>query len=251
MLPLPSGLLRHKTCIIKSIKENRSFLLSINRIDHSAYLVPLRYPDMPGVTEKRTFSDIMNSLAAGNPTPLEIKTMSSYLQLRLNEALLRAMGGGHYVSPMALFMKPSFSKPEAAAPPVSQESQPAAASLDQIVQQAATAHHVDPSLISAVIKAESGGNPRATSPKGAMGMMQLMPGTARDLGVKDPYDPLQNVMGGTKYLKMLLSRYDGNRDLALAAYNWGPGNLEKSHRSMPRETVEYVARIKRFLGERA
>jgi len=223
--------------------------LSINRIDHSAYVAPLRGPVMPGLTGKRTFSDMMSSLVNGNPTPQEIKAMASYLQLRLNEALLQAMGGGHYVSPMAFFTKQPFYEPEAAASPVSQEPQPT--TLDQIVRQAAAAHNVDPSLIRAVIKAESGGNAQATSPKGAMGMMQLMPGTARDLGVQDPYDPLQNVMGGTKYLKMLLSRYDGNRDLALAAYNWGPGNLEKSHRSMPRETVEYVARIKRFLGERA
>jgi soluble lytic murein transglycosylase-like protein len=132
------------------------------------------------------------------------------------------------------------------APGETKEALPA--STSEIVEHAAATYNVDTSLIAAVIKAESAGNPRATSPKGATGLMQLMPGTARDLGVNDPYDPRQNVMAGTKYLKMLLDRYDGNRDLALAAYNWGPGNLEKSHRSMPRETVEYVAKIKKYLG---
>jgi soluble lytic murein transglycosylase-like protein len=136
---------------------------------------------------------------------------------------------------------------EPAAEPAPEKTLP----RSELVDRAASAYQVDPSLISAVIRAESGGNPKATSPKGAMGLMQLMPGTARDLGVTDPYDPQQNIMGGTKYLKSLIDRYGGNKDLALAAYNWGPGNLEKSHRSMPRETVAYVARIKKYLGEQA
>ena len=77
--------------------------------------------------------------------------------------------------------------------------------------------------------------------------MQLMPETAKDLGVKNAYDAEQNVMGGTSYLKSLLERYDGKVDLALAAYNWGMGNLERSPDHLPSETINYVARINNYL----
>ena len=78
--------------------------------------------------------------------------------------------------------------------------------------------------------------------------MQLMPGTAQELGVEDPFDPRQNIMGGTRYLKQLLGRYDGDRDLALAAYNWGMGNLERHPEQMPDETVNYINKVNRLLA---
>lgn len=115
--------------------------------------------------------------------------------------------------------------------------------FDSIIEKAAGKYGVDPDLIRSVIKTESNFISDATSPKGAMGLMQLMPGTARDLGVKNAYDPEENVMGGTKYLKSLLNRYDGNVNLALAAYNWGMGNLEKNSHGLPRETSNYIARV--------
>ena len=117
------------------------------------------------------------------------------------------------------------------------------ASLDKIIEGAAQKYDVDVDLIRSVIKAESNFNPAATSPKGAMGLMQLMPETARDLGVKNPYDKTENVMGGTRYLKILLERYDGQTDLALAAYNWGMGNLEKKPDRLPAETLGYIERV--------
>ncbi len=223
--------------------------MSINRVGYTSFIPPIQGLTPAAPASAGAFSDIMRAVAAGNPSKEDIKTFASYLQMRMNESLMRAMGGGDYVSPMSLFGRMPY--PEAASKSAPPTDEAKMAGAPEIVERAASTYNVDASLISAVIKAESGGNPRATSPKGAMGMMQLMPGTAKDLGVNDPYDPRQNIMGGTKYLKMLLDRYDGNRDLALAAYNWGPGNLEKSHRSMPRETVEYVARIKKFMGVKA
>jgi soluble lytic murein transglycosylase-like protein len=118
--------------------------------------------------------------------------------------------------------------------------------LDPIIAKASRRYGVDVGLIKAVIKAESDFNPSAVSHAGARGLMQLMPGTARALGVSDSFDPEQNVMGGTRFLRDLLDRYNGNVDSALAAYNWGPGNVDKRPDRMPRETREYLARVKQL-----
>lgn len=119
--------------------------------------------------------------------------------------------------------------------------------FDGIVQEAAERYGVDPALIKAVIAVESNGNPKAVSPAGAMGLMQLMPKTAEELGVKDPFDPRENIMAGTRYLSRLLDRYQGNRSLALAAYNWGMGNLERNPHNLPKETRNYLIRVEQKL----
>ncbi|HEX6211134.1 MAG TPA: lytic transglycosylase domain-containing protein [Methylomirabilota bacterium] len=115
-----------------------------------------------------------------------------------------------------------------------------------MIQEYARRHDLSPDLVRAVIQVESAWNPRAVSSKGALGLMQLMPATAAELGVTDPFDPEQNIRGGVTYLKRLLDRFNGNPELALAAYNAGPGAVEKYGRRIPpyRETRQYVRKIK-------
>ena len=118
--------------------------------------------------------------------------------------------------------------------------------LDHIIDHASHCYNVDNNLITSVIKAESDFDPMCISKKGAMGLMQLMPETAKELGVENPYDPYENIMAGTKYLKGLLKRYNNNTNSALAAYNWGMGNLERNPGKLPRETRTYIARVNKF-----
>ncbi len=118
------------------------------------------------------------------------------------------------------------------------------ADLNQMLAQAGHEHNVDRDLLASVVKAESNGNARAVSRAGAQGLMQLMPGTAADLGVEDTFRPEQNIRGGSTYLDSLLTRYHDNLAMALAAYNAGPGAVDKYHGIPPyRETRLYVARV--------
>ena len=116
--------------------------------------------------------------------------------------------------------------------------------VEKLVKEAADRHHVDPALVRAVIQTESNWNPVAFSNKGAVGLMQLIPTTARRFGVSDAFNPQQNIDGGVHYLKTLLDRYNGNLDLALAAYNAGEGAVDRA-RGIPafRETRDYVLKV--------
>ena len=116
--------------------------------------------------------------------------------------------------------------------------------IDSIIETFSSKYNVDEDFIKAIIKQESGFNPKATSKKGAMGLMQLMPATAKSLGVSDAYNPWENVEGGVKYLKGLLDKYNNNHELALAAYNAGSGAVKKYGGIPPyRETQNYVKSI--------
>src|SRR5277367_237271 len=116
--------------------------------------------------------------------------------------------------------------------------------LDRIVRDAAARHQVDPALVKAVISTESGWNPRAVSSKGAVGLMQLIPGTAQRFGVGNRFDPAQNVEGGTMYLRSLLDRYNGDLTKSLAAYNAGEGAVDRFG-GVPQfpETQRYVQKV--------
>jgi soluble lytic murein transglycosylase-like protein len=125
------------------------------------------------------------------------------------------------------------------------------AEIHQMLTSAGAAHHIDVDLLASLMHAESAGNVKAVSRTGARGLMQLMPGTAAELGVKDAFVPTQNVEGGTKYLDELLTRYHDNIALALAAYNAGPGAVDRYHGVPPfRETRAYVSRIIREFNAR-
>jgi soluble lytic murein transglycosylase-like protein len=220
------------------------------------------------VKNQNTFSDLLrNSLQEiGVSTSLDttlpaltkeqVSLLVKNIQIQMNRQLLNVVfnGGTEFnYSPSTMLPVNSGKIPSLPrevskndqAPPKNYVSR-SNTNFDPIIEKAARKYEVDPDLIRSVIKTESNFNPQATSPQGAMGLMQLMPGTAKDLGVRNSYDPEENIMGGTRYLKSLLERYDGKLEPTLAAYNWGMGNLEKKHSRMPVETINYVSRVNSY-----
>ena len=138
----------------------------------------------------------------------------------------------------------SLSQEQLPPPPVAAAPPAAAVDMKSVVATASDKHLVDADLIDSVIRAESGFNPKAVSPKGARGLMQLMPGTAAKLGVQDSFDAQANVDGGTRYLRELLARYNNDLAKALAAYNAGPHRVEQYHGVPPyHETRAYVSNV--------
>lgn len=119
-----------------------------------------------------------------------------------------------------------------------------ATQYDDFVNEAAQMFSLRPGLLFSMMKQESGFNPNARSPVGAMGLMQLMPGTAKEVGVVNPYDPKESVMGGAKYLRKMLDMFGGDERLAVMAYNAGPGNVKKYKGNVPfKETQNYVSKV--------
>ena len=126
-------------------------------------------------------------------------------------------------------------------------SSPISGSFNDLIIKAAQRHDIAVPLLRALIRAESNFNPRAVSKKGAMGLMQLMPQTAKGLNIRDPFDPKENIMGGARYFKQLFNRFEGKLPLAIAAYNAGPETVERHKRIPPiRETQDYVRRVLKY-----
>lgn len=179
----------------------------------------LNPPEIPAQNNVKSFADVMNTSASQN-----IPFGSMVQPFRVQETKNTAPTGS-FVQGLG---STSMTKNQ----------------ILDLVSQISKKHQIDEKLVSAVIRQESGFNPKAKSHAGAMGLMQLMPGTAQGLGVNDPYNPVQNIEGGVKYLKSMLNKYNGNVILALAAYNAGPGAVDK-YKGVPpyKETQNYVKTI--------
>lgn len=242
-----------------SFKNNNLLhITGINKIDSAE-------ANSPAVNNQNAFSDLLrNSLreagmaaSAASALPALAKDQAALLvknmQIQMNRRLFNAVfNNGEEINYTPSRILPDYTKETTASlmeasknrqVPPKNKGNLSRFNLDIIIEKAARKYEVDPDLIRSVIKTESDFDSQAASSKGAMGLMQLMPETARDLGVKNAYDPEENIMGGTRYLKSLLERYDGKVDLALAAYNWGMGNLENKPNQLPRETANYIARV--------
>ena len=166
--------------------------------------------------------------------------------------LFTSQGGGNFVEVDAAEIASVDAVPDPPAAPVT-VAEPKLTNEDvhQLIAQAGSDHNLDVDLLASVVRAESGGNRLAVSRTGAQGLMQLMPGTAAQLGVTDSFRADQNINGGTAYLDALLLRYHDNLALALAAYNAGPAAVDKYHGVPPyRETRVYVARVIREFNRR-
>ncbi len=181
-------------------------------------------------------AEITGAPASGSTLPAPVAVSASVGAPRFSSALANALKPAN---PALGLQAGGADAPGRGAPaPV------APAEIDALVDQNASTWQIDPALIKAVIANESGFNANATSKVGAQGLMQLMPETAASLGVRDAYDPAQNVAGGARYLRGLLDRFGGDKRLAIAAYNAGPGAVER-YRDVPpyAETQSYVQNV--------
>jgi len=151
----------------------------------------------------------------------------------------RPQGGG----PMS-YVVPRVESVVATSPAAAERSRP----YDELIAEHARRHGVRTDLVRAVVQVESGFNPNARSPKGALGLMQLMPSTMQQFAVRNPFNPVENIRAGVAYLRQLLDRYQDNETLALAAYNAGPAAVDRHGQNVPpyRETQNYVSRINRM-----
>lgn len=185
----------------------------------------------------------LGELPAAPPTPVPTVAVSSQLVPNATSSTAATTAAAIEVRPPRPALVPTDRRLLAA--PLAAAEADTVRQFGTDIDRAAKAAGLDPRLVLAVVMEESGGDPAARSPAGARGLMQLMPGTARDLGVQDPADPAANLGGGARYLAEQLERFDGRLDLALAAYNAGPGNVARAGGRVPAfsETRRYVERV--------
>jgi soluble lytic murein transglycosylase-like protein len=190
------------------------------------------------------------------PTPEQSKQVSEAFKRVMSIARGNFASGPPMASPMSNHLpvlkelKPLGALVQKAAPLLQKAGVSIPAPIQNIIDQNAQLQGVDANLVAAIVKAESGFNPKAVSSVGAQGLMQLMPATAKSLGVTNPFDPSQNVAGGVKYLAGLIKRFDGNIQHAVAAYNAGPGAVNKYGGIPPyKETQNYVKKVMAYWSQ--
>jgi len=213
------------------------------------------------------FQDVLNNVSTNRAQtadgPARGATLTDYRKQRLSDPAAvffsqsTIFGGVQRPFAAELIGNRSYSdlhrptaRSESAGAPAVKAAAPSASGSDSdgsirdSIRQAAATYNLPEKLIASVIRAESGFQPDAVSPAGAQGLMQLMPATARELGVMDPFDVHQNIDGGARYLRQMMDRFDGDLKVALAAYNAGPGTVERYDGDVPyRETRDYVKRV--------
>lgn len=215
------------------------------------------------ISALQTLGSVQSYSAAGNATPSMFDSLlqemlgsssitnslssqsSSVLQNLNSIESLRYAGANQVYQPSGLMKILSATNN----PVASTGNTVANGNYSSIIKQAAQKYDLPEKLISSVIRQESNFNANVVSGAGAQGLMQLMPGTAKFLGVTNSFDPLQNIMGGAKYIRQMLNQFDGNIEHALAAYNAGPGNVKK-HGGIPpfKETQQYVTKVLGYLN---
>ncbi|KYC97256.1 hypothetical protein B4102_0911 [Heyndrickxia sporothermodurans] len=195
---------------------------------------------MTTVNQIKTLLEIQALQSFTNPSSTQSSDTNSLFQQLLTSALESSINGKTESSTTNLYSTLNQTLPVNIHFPTNQKP----INLDSIIQKASEKYNIPKELIKSVIQHESSFNANAVSKSGASGLMQLMPSTAKSLGVTNVFDPEQNIFAGSKYLKNMLDRYDGDINLALAAYNAGPGNVDRFGGIPPfKETQNYVKNI--------